>query len=151
MSTTTGTAVRLDHVAAVTAIYEAFGRGDVPTILELMSPDVILDGDWADNSLQRRGVDHFMPRRGHAEVAAFFQVVGSFTMEDFRILDLTASDRQVVAEVELAFSTPRGGRLRDQELHLWTFGDDGRVVRMRHYVDTAKHLAVNDGVDTTLG
>jgi ketosteroid isomerase-like protein len=28
----------------------------------------------------------------------------------------------------------------DEELHLWTFNDNGKVVRLRHYVDTAKHL-----------
>jgi uncharacterized Fe-S radical SAM superfamily protein PflX len=31
--------------------------------------------------------------------------------------------------------------MRNQEVHLWTFDDSGKVVRMRHYVDTAKHMA----------
>jgi len=31
---------------------------------------------------------------------------------------------------------------------MWTLGDDGRVTRMRHYVDTAKHIAARDGQDT---
>jgi hypothetical protein len=26
---------------------------------------------------------------------------------------------------------------------LWTFGDDGLITRMRHYVDTAKHMAAD--------
>jgi hypothetical protein len=34
-----------------------------------------------------------------------------------------------------------GNRLRDEELHLWTFDDAGRVTALRHYVDTAKHIA----------
>jgi hypothetical protein len=41
------------------------------------------------------------------------------------------------------------GRFRDEELHLWTLDDDGQVVRMRHYVDTAKHIAAGAGEDTT--
>jgi hypothetical protein len=36
---------------------------------------------------------------------------------------------------------PAGGRSRDEELHLWTFDEHQQVVRMRHYVDTAKHIA----------
>jgi hypothetical protein len=29
-----------------------------------------------------------------------------------------------------------GKTIRDLEAHLWTFGDDGLVRRMRHFVDT---------------
>jgi ketosteroid isomerase-like protein len=56
---------------------------------------------------------------------------------------------QVVAEVVIEASTPTGGRFRDEELHLWTLGADGKVVRLRHYVDTAKHIAGAAGRDTT--
>jgi len=35
-------------------------------------------------------------------------------------------------------------------IHLWTFGDDGRVTRLRHNRDTAKHLAAARGEDTTV-
>jgi len=34
-----------------------------------------------------------------------------------------------------------GGHYRDEEMHLWTFDDNGKVTRLRHYVDTAKHVA----------
>ena len=34
-----------------------------------------------------------------------------------------------------------GGRsYRDEEVHLWTFNADGKVARLRHYLDTAKHI-----------
>jgi uncharacterized protein len=39
-----------------------------------------------------------------------------------------------------------GGHYRDEEIHLWTFDDAGKVVRLRHYVDTAKHIAAFGGV-----
>jgi ketosteroid isomerase-like protein len=26
-------------------------------------------------------------------------------------------------------------------MHLWTFNEDGKVRRLRHYTDTAKHIA----------
>jgi uncharacterized protein len=41
-----------------------------------------------------------------------------------------------------------GGRMRDEELHLWRFDADGRICGMRHYVDTAKHIAAERGEDT---
>jgi hypothetical protein len=60
-----------------------------------------------------------------------------------------AGERQVGVEVVIDFSTPAGGRARDEELHLWTFDEHQQVVRMRHYVDTAKHIAAFAGEDTS--
>jgi ketosteroid isomerase-like protein len=136
--------------AAVAAIYEAFGRGDVPTFLSLLADDVSWDADWADNWGQRTRLDHFTPRRGRAGVAEFLATLAAgYTVHDVQVLDLASSDRQVVAQVVIDLELPNGGRLRDEELHLWTFGPDGRVRALRHYVDTAKHLAAGRGVDTT--
>ena len=42
------------NLTTVTAIYEAFGKGDIPTILEHMAPDVQWES-WADNSAQHAG------------------------------------------------------------------------------------------------
>jgi len=32
------------------------------------------------------------------------------------------------------------GHYRDEEMHLWTFDANGKVIRLRHYTDTAKHI-----------
>ena len=40
-----------DHIATVSAIYEAFGRGDVGAIMERLADDVRWE-DWPDNSAQ---------------------------------------------------------------------------------------------------
>jgi hypothetical protein len=48
-----------------------------------------------------------------------------------------------------ALTTPAGGRLRDEEVHLWALDDSQQVTRLRHYVDTAKHIAAYAGEDTT--
>jgi hypothetical protein len=69
---------------------------------------------------------------------------------DFTVLDVIGSGRQVVAEVRASFVLPGGGRFTDEEIHLWTFDDDGAVTRFRHYVDTAKHIAAARGEDTTV-
>jgi len=144
MTSTTTT----DNAATVAEIYAAFGRGDVPAILDALADGVAWEV-WADNFAQRAEVTYLLPRRGPAQVAEFFTIVGGGTFHDFRVLDVIGSGRQVVAEVVADWEVPGGGRLADEELHLWTFDDTGKVTRFRHYCDTAKHLAAARGEDTT--
>lgn len=47
--------------------------------------------------------------------------------------------------------TQHEGRYRDEQLHLWTYGADGKVVALQHFMDTAKILAATRGADTTAG
>ena len=54
----------------------------------------------------------------------------------------------MAAEIVIEAHLPNGGSFRDEELHLWTFDDDGKVSRLRHYVDTAKHTAAASGPAT---
>jgi ketosteroid isomerase-like protein len=129
------------QLETVQAIYEAFGRGDVPAILERLGDDVRWEA-WNDNRAQGAGVPWLEELRGRDAVGRFFAFVGSWQIHDFRVLSLMEGERQVGAEIEIdATVTQTGERLHDQELHLWTFGDDGKVERFRHYVDTAKHMA----------
>jgi len=144
--TTSGTTTT--NAATVADIYAAFARGDVPAILDRLSPDVAWE-DWTDNFAQRGGVPHMASRRGTDQVAEFFGLVATYGVDDFALLDIIGTGRQVVAEVRVSFTLPNGGRFADEELHLWTFDDEGRVDRLRHYVDTAKHVAAARGEDAT--
>jgi ketosteroid isomerase-like protein len=123
------------------SIYQAFGRGDVPTILSALSPDVQWEA-WEDHSAQRAGHPLFATRNGPEAAAEFFALLGTnLTIHDFQVLDIFGSGAQAAAEITIDYTyLPTGRRMRDEELHLWTFGDDGRVRRFRHYVDTAKHM-----------
>jgi ketosteroid isomerase-like protein len=80
------------------------------------------------------------PRHGRAGVAEFFAYVATMQIQDFQVLDMLASDRQVVVEVQISIAMPDGGSVTDEELHLYSLNDDGRINRMRHYVDTAKQI-----------
>lgn len=100
---------------------------------------------WADNSAQKAGVPWLQAWEGKAGVLEFFKVMGSLNVLDFRVLSLMAGGNQVAAEFEIEFVAPSTGRLRDQEMHLRTFNDEGKVVRLRHYTDTAKHIATAQG------
>ena len=132
-------------------LYAAFGRGDLPAILDKLHDDVSWDADWADNYAQRGdGLDFFRPRRGPAGAAEFFAVLSTYTFNDFQMKTIIAGDHYVVAVVTIDVSTPIGGRVQDEELHLWTFDTAGKIVAFRHYLDTAKHLAAGRGEDTTM-
>jgi ketosteroid isomerase-like protein len=123
----------------VGSIYAAFGRGDVPAILDALADDVAWE-HWAHNEAQAAGVPWLQPRHGRAAVAGFFEVVGGMQIHEFQVLGMLAGERQIAVEV-LIDATPAGGtRYRDEELHLWNFDAQGKVSRMRHYVDTAKHI-----------
>jgi ketosteroid isomerase-like protein len=137
------------NVETVKKLYAAFGSGDVPGILETMSDDVRWE-HWEDSFAQRAGVPWFEPKSDRDGVAEFFGLVGGgFDIAEFTVLDIMASDTQVAATIVIETGVPGGGRYRDEEMHLWTFDSDGRISGLRHYVDTAKHIAAAGGEDTT--
>lgn len=128
----------------VGSLYAAFRAHHIAYILDHLDDDVAWDADWTSNSAQQAGVAHLRARRGLVEVADFFAMLADWEFEDFTILDIIGTGRQIAAEVHIAAVLPHGGRIVDQELHLWTFDEEGRVTRFRHYSDTAKHIAAAD-------
>ena len=146
--TLTASAVR-EHLAAVEAIYAAFGRGDIPAILDRLADDICWE-HWDDSFAHRADVPWARPRTGHGGASEFFSIVRDFQITEFTVKNLMASGDQVAAEVVIDARPPGGGRYRDEELHLWTFNNQGKVSRLRHYVDTAKHIAASRGEDTTI-
>ena len=134
------------NAATVAELYEAFGRGDVAAILDRIADDARLE-DWADNTAQRAGVGHLQSRRGPQGMADFLASIADWTIGEFSVLDVIGDGRQVVVEARVAWTLPNGRQIADEELHLWTFDDAGKVTRLRHYVDTAKHIAAATGND----
>lgn len=129
-----------NNAATVGALYEAFGKGDIPSVLNYLSDDVQWE-QWDDNSAQKSGVPWLQARNGKDGALEFFKIVGGFTIKDFRVLSLMANESQVAAEIIFEADIPStGGHFRDEEVHLWTFDEQGKVIRMRHYSDTAKHM-----------
>lgn len=129
------------NLETVQQIYEAFGCGDVSAILDTLA-DAVAWEVWADNSGANAGVPWLVPRHGKAGVAEFFGLLGStLVVKHFRVLSLMDGGNNVAAEFEIECDVPSTGRqYRDEEIHLWTFDSAGKVVRLRHYTDTAKHI-----------
>lgn len=135
-----------DLLETVQSIYAAFGRGDVPAILAHLHDDVAWES-WTDNSAARANVPWMLPRRGREGAAEFFAVLGrELRVRDFRVVSLMAGPSSVAAEFTIEAEVIATGRIyRDEEIHLWTFDAGGQVTRLRHYLDTAKHIAAAQG------
>jgi ketosteroid isomerase-like protein len=137
----TSTAAPSTNVATTQRIYEAFGAGDVDTILGLLADDVRWE-DWGGgNTAQQRGVPTMARRDGHAGTLEFLQLFAGLQLHAFEVRGFFEGQDAVVAEVYIDVSTPNGGRYADEELIVFRFNGDGRVGSIRHYTDTAKHAA----------
>ena len=132
----------VSNLATVQGIYEAFGKGDVPAILEVLADEVEWES-WDDNSAVKAGVPWMIPRHGKQDVIRFFETVGQMEIVGLDVLSMMEGGNQVAVEFVLEANLPAwgDGHYRDEEMHLWTFDDSGKVVRLRHYTDTAKHIA----------
>ena len=108
--------------------YDAFGRGDVPAILELLDEGV----EWSAPGTLPQGGTY----KGPGEVGSFFEAVGSAWAR----LDVEpeamgeVGDELVVAVVRLD-GTRRGGAAQSWgAVHAFSVRD-GRITRFREYTD----------------
>ena len=135
----------MSNVATIQSVYEAFGRGDIPAILDLISDDVAWE-PWSDNTAQDAGVPWYEARSGRDGAAAFFDSLGVMDIHDFQVQNIMEGGNQVTATIKIDFTVKETGeRVRDEEIHLWTFDDVGKISGLRHYADTAKHIKAMKG------
>jgi ketosteroid isomerase-like protein len=126
----------MDNISTVQEMYAAFGRGDIPAILERLDPGVAWDPD-ADGS-----IPWIVAREGRDGVAEFFAGLDALEFHTFEPRNFLAGGDQVAVTLKIGVTVKATGEsLPEDELHLWTFGADGRVTELRHYVDTAAHAA----------
>ena len=130
-------------IATVENLYVAFGRGEIPTILAALRPDV----DWHVNvDISAPGaatIPPFVPRRGPAEVGAFFAaLVSELEFHGFEPVSFLGGDREVAVRVNLdATVRSTGIRQRFEAVHWWTFDEAGKVARFVDFFDTLGEAA----------
>lgn len=126
----------MTQTQTIQSIYQAFGRGDVPAILAQLRADV----EWEHDALDH-GIPWHKPGRGTAHVRSFFTVVAEqLTISKFDVSPLFETGNRVIAVIDLEGTVrATGKRIRDLELHLWTFDGEGKVAKYRHVVDTHQH------------
>lgn len=131
----------MSHTQTVAAIYEAFGRGDVPAILDRLADDVAWEARPDGQGAHLREAPWLAERHGRAEVAGFFESLQQLEFHEFRPTALLADADLVAAVIAVDIAVrATGRRFRDLEVHLWTFGADGKATEFRHVLDTAKHV-----------
>jgi uncharacterized protein len=127
------------NLAVVGGIYEAFGRGDIEFILGQIADNCAWES-WLDNHGQKAGLPPMKPRHGRQGVAEFFSYVATMQIQGFQVLDMLASDRQVVVEVQISIAMPDGGTVTDEELHLYSLNNESKIIRMRRWRDSCLPL-----------
>jgi ketosteroid isomerase-like protein len=124
----------------VGGLYEAFGRGDMAGLLDLVDPEV----DWSVqvDAPGAELVPMFRNGRGHDAVLHYFSGVADMEIHAFEPRAFHPSGDQVLVEITIDFTCRRTGkRGRFDEIHQWVVRD-GRVVRYRPYVDTATFIEI---------
>jgi len=121
-----------DSVGVIRSAYEAFGRGDVQTVLGLMSDKV----EWneAEHFTYWTGSSFIGPRAVLDNVfARIGQDFDGFTVDVGRLVgcgDTVLSEGRYRGTVKAT-----GKRLDVQVAHVWDVRD-GKIVRFQQYVDT---------------
>jgi ketosteroid isomerase-like protein len=130
----------MSNLDTVKAMYDAFGRGDIPFILKQLRDDVDWDYDSVDH-----GIPWITPGRGRDLVGRFFAAIPvQLDMHSFEVLGFLEGESQVGVIVRSHWTVKSTGRdIRDLEVHLWTFDKEGRVSRFKHFIDTAVHAAAS--------
>jgi len=130
-----------DNIKTITAVYEAFGRGDVATILEALSDDV----DWAAEA-DSTAAPWYGVRHGKDAVGAFFQAFGSaMEVEEFTPISIAANDSDVLTVVEHRSTARATGKTAVMRLHHYFKFDADKISYYRGSEDTAQTAAVLHG------
>ena len=130
-----------ENVGLVKSLYEAFGRGDVPTVLAAMDPKI----EWneAENFPYADRNPYIGPG---AVVEGVFARLGSewdgFGLDVEEVLD--AGDTVVARGRYKGAYKKTGVRIHAQFAHVWRLRG-GKVVKFQQHVDTAQVAKAIEG------
>jgi uncharacterized protein len=122
-----------ENVEVVRNIYEALARGESPTSLSLLHPDI--EWDNPDSALEpgtHRGIDSF--DRAFTSMNEAFDRI---RIEPREFLD--AGNQVVVLATFIAWGRGSGARRQNEDGYVWTVRE-GRAVQLRWFNDPDKAL-----------
>ena len=125
----------MDNVRLLKSVYEAFGRGDIPSVLAAMSPDI----RWyqAEGNPYRPSGEAWVGP--DAVLNNLFVKLGT-EWDGFAVHTKSFHDAgdSVIVEARYSGAYKATGKTIDvQVCHVWDV-KDGRLTRFQQYVDTAK-------------
>jgi uncharacterized protein len=121
-----------DNVALLRKGYEAFAKGDVPTVLGLFDPKI----EW--NEAEHVTYWNGATLNGHQAVLneVFSRIPHDFDNFRLEIRRMVGAGDTVLVEARyLATSKATGKPLDAQVAHVWDFRD-GKAVKFQQYTDT---------------
>jgi uncharacterized protein len=120
-----------DPLTLVQTAYAAFGRGDIPALLDLLADDV----EW--RFVGDRAAPYTGTVRGRAQVAEWFgAVVAADDIQAFEPREFLAGPGHVtVVGWERTITRPSGGSFDTLWVHVWQ-ARDGRLARFLGIYDT---------------
>jgi ketosteroid isomerase-like protein len=125
-----------DNVKTIQAIYEAFGRGDVATILDGLADDV----DWAAESASTE-IPWWGVRNGKEAVVEFFtQLAANSEVLEFTPLVMIGDGDDVLTVVRYRATATKTGRSVEMEIHHHFHFRGGKISRYRGSEDTLQTL-----------
>lgn len=131
----------MSNVDTVKKMYEAFGRGDIPAILEHLDDNV----EWDTESVQE-GVPWLQPIRGKKNVPGFFRALSPLNFPTFDPHTFFESGDKVMVLIHMEVDNKETGKHYSfpYEGHLWVFRN-GNAINLQHITDTALHWRVANG------
>ncbi|MCC7346462.1 MAG: nuclear transport factor 2 family protein [Variibacter sp.] len=125
------------NIALVQSLYEAFGRGEIASIVKASAPTV----DWCMVGTES-DYPGFVPRTGPAGVQEFFRHVAElWDFSEFTPQEFFASGDTVVVLGQYAAKLKKNGRsVRSEWVHVFAIRN-GRLVKFREFTDTAQVAA----------
>lgn len=130
-----------ESLMLIQGIYEGFARGDIPAVLERMSPDIVWNE--AENFPYADGNPYVGP---DAIVKGVFARLGGewngFAVEVEDMLD--AGDTIVALGRYRGAFKATGKEIHAQFAHVWSIAD-GKAVRFQQYVDTLQVARATGG------
>ena len=129
------------NIKIIQGVYEAFGRGDVATILDAVAEDV----DWAAEAASS-AAPWYGVRRGKDEVAQFFAAFGTaMEVGEFTPVSFAANDTDVHSVVRFRATSRATGKSAAMNLHHFFTFRDGKIAYYRGTEDTEQTAAVLRG------
>jgi steroid delta-isomerase-like uncharacterized protein len=133
------------NLATVQAMYAAFGRGDVPAILEHLTDDC----EWGIASASSEA-PWWRPFRGKATIPEFFRLLGQeIAFTKFQPHSFCTGADHVAALVDIGANVARTGKSMETTSTHHFFFRNGRVTRFLETVDTAAELSALTSGTTT--
>ena len=123
----------------VRAIYESFGRGDVPSILARVTDDV----DWNNSGTAAGNLPWNGNFSGRNKLPGFFAALAQhLDIPLFEPKEFVSEGRHVAVRLRIRLVMKKNGKSAEFDtIHYWTLDGHGKVSAYRHFNDTAGELA----------